>query len=76
MLIRMAEQGSFLEAVPEFYAEDAPMQENNQPPRAGLAALLENERRVLASLKNTHQPRGFVSGRRGPVRDQPGVSLR
>jgi hypothetical protein len=51
MLIAMAEQGQFLEAIQEFYAEDATMQENNQPPRVGLAALLENERRVLASLK-------------------------
>src|SRR5260370_28517905 len=51
MLIAMAEQGKFLEAIQEFYAEDATMQENNQPPRVGLAALLENERRVLASLK-------------------------
>ena len=41
----------FLEAIQEFYAEDATLQENNQPPRVGLAALLENERRVLASLK-------------------------
>jgi hypothetical protein len=51
MLIAMAEQGQFLAAIQEFYAEDATMQENNQPPRVGLAALLENERRVLASLK-------------------------
>ena len=51
MLIAMAEQGKFLEAIQEFYAEDATMQENNQPPRVGLVALLENERRVLTSLK-------------------------
>ena len=51
MPITMAEQGKFLEAIQEFYAEDATMQENNQPPRVGLAALLENERRALASLQ-------------------------
>lgn len=51
MLIAMAERGQFLEAIQEFYAEDATMQENDKPPRVGLAALLENERRVLASLK-------------------------
>jgi ketosteroid isomerase-like protein len=50
-LIAMAEQGKFLEAIEEFYAPDATMQENNQPPRRGLAALLENERRVLDSLQ-------------------------
>jgi len=51
MLIAMAERGQFLEAIQEFYAEDATMQENDKPPRVGLAALLENERRVLTSLK-------------------------
>lgn len=50
-LIAMAEAGKFLEAIEEFYAEDATMQENNQAPRSGLAALLENERKVLASVK-------------------------
>jgi len=51
MLIAMAQQGKFLEAIQEFYAEDATMQENNQSPRVGLAALLENERRVLLRSK-------------------------
>jgi hypothetical protein len=50
-LIALAEQGKFLEAIQEYYAEDATMQENEQPPRVGLTALLENERRVLASIK-------------------------
>jgi hypothetical protein len=50
-LIALAEQGKFMEAIQEFYAEDATMQENNAPPRVGLAALLENERRFLASIK-------------------------
>jgi len=67
MLIAMAEQGKFLEAIQEFYAEDATMQENNQPPRVGLAALLENERRVLASLKEIRMNRAdsfLVDGNR------------
>ena len=50
-LISLAEQGKFMEAIQEFYTEDATMQENNTPPRAGLAALLENERRFLGSIK-------------------------
>src|SRR5207302_9546453 len=50
-LIALAEQGKFMEAIQEFYSEDATMQENNAPPRVGLAALLENERRFLVSIK-------------------------
>jgi ketosteroid isomerase-like protein len=50
-LISLVEEGKFLEAIQEFYAEDATMQENNAPPRRGLAALLENERRFLGSIK-------------------------
>ena len=70
MLIAMAEQGKFLEAIQEFYAEDATMQENNQPPRVGLAALLENERRVLASLKEIRVNRAdsfIVDGDRSAI---------
>jgi hypothetical protein len=51
-LIALAEQGKFMEAIQEFYAKDATMQENNAPPRVGLAALLENEQRFLASIKS------------------------
>ena len=50
-LIALAEQGKFMEAIEKFYATDATMQENNAPPRVGLPALLENERRFLASIK-------------------------
>jgi len=46
----MAVEGKFLEAIEKFYAEDASMRENNQPPRVGLPALLENERRALAYM--------------------------
>jgi ketosteroid isomerase-like protein len=50
-LISLVEEGKFLEAMQEFYAENATMQENNAPPRYGLAALLDNERRFLGSIK-------------------------
>src|SRR2546422_5780662 len=52
-LISRVERGEFLEAIEEFYAEDATMQENRQPPRVGRAALLANERRVLAAFEKT-----------------------
>jgi hypothetical protein len=70
MLIAMAEQGKFLEAIQEFYAEEASMQENNQPPRVGLPALLENERRVLASLQEIRVNRAdsfIVDGDRAAI---------
>ena len=51
-LIALAEQGKFMEAIEKFYAADATMQENNSPPRVGLPALLENERRFLASTQS------------------------
>ena len=56
-LIALAEQGKFLEAIEEFYAEDATMQENLDPPRVGLTALLENERKVLAAVPDIHVER-------------------
>src|SRR5258708_40027444 len=53
-LIALAEQGKFLEAIERFYAQDATMQENLNPPRVGLEALLENERNVLARVPDIH----------------------
>ena len=49
-LIALARKGKFLEAIERFYAQDATMQENCDPPRTGLPALLENERHVLAAV--------------------------
>jgi ketosteroid isomerase-like protein len=56
-LIALARQGKFLEAIERFYAEDATMQENLDPPRVGLTALLENERNVLAAIPDIHVER-------------------
>jgi len=47
----MVERGKFLEAIQEFYAEEATMQENNDPPRVGIAALLEREKQFLNSIR-------------------------
>ena len=49
-LISMAVAGQFLQAIEKFYSDGASMQENNGPPRLGLTALLENERRALAFM--------------------------
>lgn len=50
-LIAMVEQGKYVEAIREFYAEDASMQENDEPPRAGRDRLIEHEWRMLSAHK-------------------------
>src|SRR5271168_4017010 len=56
-LIALVREGKFLEAIERFYAEDASMQENLDPPRVGLAALIENERNFLARVPDIHLER-------------------
>jgi len=56
-LIALVERGEFLEAIEKFYAPEATMQENLGPVRAGLPALLENERKVLARVPDIHLER-------------------
>lgn len=51
-LIAMVEAGQFDTAIARFYADDASMQENLDPPRHGLAKLVEGERRTMARSKN------------------------
>ena len=48
-LIAMVELGQYVEAIQEFYAEDATMQENGAPPRGGRDKLVEGERKMLAA---------------------------
>ena len=50
-LIARVEQGKYVEALQEFYADDATMQENGNPPRVGLTKLVEHERGVMAAFK-------------------------
>jgi hypothetical protein len=45
------ERGEHYALMRDFYAEDATAQENNEPPRVGLAAMMENERRANERLK-------------------------
>ena len=58
-LVSYIREGRIIEAMYEFYADDAQMQENNTPPTVGLAANVERERQFLASVKNW---RGFEVG--------------
>jgi ketosteroid isomerase-like protein len=44
-------EGRILDALNDFYAEDAVMQENTQPPTVGRAANLEREQQFLNTVK-------------------------
>jgi ketosteroid isomerase-like protein len=69
-LIGLVQQGKFLEAIERFYAADATMQENQDAPRCGLEALLENERRVLRAVPDIHVARVdsfLVDGNRAAI---------
>ncbi len=48
--IAMVEQGKFVEAIERFYAPNASMQENSQPPRKGREALMAHERANMAAV--------------------------
>jgi ketosteroid isomerase-like protein len=70
-LISMVEAGRFVEAIEEFYAPQASMQENAQPKREGLETLVAGERRVLASFKSVRTlpvETFFVDGDRSVIR--------
>ncbi len=44
-------EGRILDAINEFYAEDAAMQEDNLPPTVGREANLEREKQFLSTVK-------------------------
>src|ERR1700704_6458755 len=50
--IAKVESNAHAEAIEEFYAEDASMQENELPPRRGRDALAAHERKVLARMRS------------------------
>ena len=50
--VALVEAGAFDTAMERFYADDASMQENQDPPRRGLTALIEGERRTMARSQN------------------------
>jgi ketosteroid isomerase-like protein len=49
--IKTVEAGDFVGALEEFYAEDATMRENADPPRQGLSALIAHEKGLLAAFR-------------------------
>ena len=44
-------QGRLVEAISEFYADNAVMQENTQPPTVGREANMEREKQFLSTVK-------------------------
>jgi len=63
--IARVEQNAHVEAIQEFYIEDASMQENQTAPRVGRNALAAHESRVLSraeSVQSTCIRPVFVSG--------------
>ena len=63
--VARVEQSAHVEAIREFYAQDASMQENNDPPRVGRDALVAHETSALAraaSVQSTCVLPVFVDG--------------
>src|SRR5437762_614019 len=50
--IAKVEANAHVQAIEEFYAPEASMQENELPPRTGRDALLANERNVLSRVRS------------------------
>ncbi|MES2937741.1 MAG: nuclear transport factor 2 family protein [Pseudomonadota bacterium] len=50
--IATVERNAHIEALQEFYTQDASMQENGAPPRVGRDKHIANEERVMARVKN------------------------
>jgi ketosteroid isomerase-like protein len=49
-LVALVEAGKYVEAIEQFYAEDATMQENGAPPRGPRDRLVAHERGVMGSM--------------------------
>jgi ketosteroid isomerase-like protein len=47
-------RGEYVKAIADFYAEDASMQENDEPPRIGRDRLIAHETKALQAMKQVH----------------------
>jgi len=52
--VARVEDNAHVEAIHEFYTEEASMQENNTPPRVGRDVLIKHEREVLSRANSVH----------------------
>ena len=63
--ITLVERGHFVEAIENFYASDATMQENQDPPRGGRDVLIAGERQVMSmfpTIETRKVERALVDG--------------
>jgi ketosteroid isomerase-like protein len=67
--VARVERLEFLEVMPEFYAVDAQAQENSEPPRVGLEAMMANERRALSlfTFERMHAASVVIDGDRAAI---------
>jgi hypothetical protein len=69
--VARVESNAHVEAIEEFYAEHASMQENNEPPRVGRDKLVAHERRAMslaASVTSECVRPVFVNGEHVVIR--------
>ena len=69
--IARVESNAHVEAIHEFYVEDASMRENMKEPRVGRAALMERERKTMDKARDVRSrcvPPVFVNGDHAVVR--------
>ena len=55
--VAMVVAGEYVQAIEDFYAPDATMQENQSPPRVGCDALAAHERTALTRAIHSHHAR-------------------
>jgi ketosteroid isomerase-like protein len=62
--VAVVQAGRYVEAIRDFYHDDATMQENGKEPRIGLAALIAHEERAMATMEaiRTVKLEAFFSG--------------
>ena len=53
-VIEYLKQGKFAEGIEDFYAENATVQENTNPPTVGRPTMVENERKFLTKVTAYH----------------------
>ena len=59
--VSLVEAGDFVGAIERFYAPEASMQENDEPPRLGRDVLVEHERGLMAAFS------GITAKKLGPA---------
>ena len=59
--VALVEAGDYVGAIERFYADEASMQENNEPPRVSRAVLVQGEKQIMGAF------RSIVASKVGPA---------